>query len=63
MHQESEQASTIVITVAIAVLATKGELAVSVTRESITTVVVTTEKAVMIVADVLATEAAAAAAS
>lgn len=41
----------------------KGELAISVTRESITTVAVTAEKAVMIVADVLATGVASAAAS
>lgn len=41
----------------------KGELAISVTRESITTVAVTAEKAGMIVADVLATEVASAAAS
>lgn len=43
-------------------LATKGELAISVTREAITTVVVTTEKAVVIVAAVLATEMASVAA-
>lgn len=43
-------------------LATKGELAISVIRESITTVVVTAEKAVVIVAAVLATEMASVAA-
>lgn len=43
-------------------LAIKGELAISVTGESITTVVVNAEKAVMIVAAVLAMEMASVAA-